>query len=86
MGLEPGVHSLGGAELRLLHPELSGPAACLVSDTYFQGMVKPLEMFYNSIYIRFTFFSSHFKYTHNLTKSTNLKKEREDHHAFVPPP
>lgn len=67
----------------LLHPELSGPAACPISDTPFQGMVKPVEMFYNSIYICFTFFLR-FKCTHNLAKTTILK-ERENYHAFVPP-
>lgn len=46
----------GGAELGLLHPEHSGPAACPVSDTSFKGMLQPLKLFYNSVCIRFTFF------------------------------
>ena len=46
--------TLGGAELGLLQPELSGSAAVLTP--LIQGMVKPLEMCNNSIYIYFTCF------------------------------
>lgn len=56
-GLEPRVHSLGCSELELLHPELSGPATCPVSDTFFQDIVKCLEMFYDSIYTHLFFFT-----------------------------